>query len=958
MDNLRAVIKNVFCYISPEDILLQHTQYDNVSKDTFVKLGSGYISNYSNDELQNMYYFLENEFNWSRCRLRDITPDLEEDKDWRFNVFAALTIFNNAVLIEEDGEPRCQYVQLLRWRDMTTSLEEDLFITSFLAYKDGLSARQRKNFFWCPVIGHNNRVLNALLENGVAENHFHLKGSAPHFHLSWISLMNNADSRTFQGILDDYDANRLQKNISYDVRYAGRSLGHRWRQAALIRVFLFSVIKDTYLRLPAYQMNAVELLELCSEDEREQVRAIIDKGFAQQVCVDDILQQLGGKVDGKVLDLLIIRVRQKCSENYIRRLLLNENELKDVSDLIQDNIEYLKENFGKNDLDYAICETFLTENKQGHTNEALSGERWFLYTMFQAVYRQEGMEERQIKNVRLHSYFNLFYLYIVIKADMRRELIQANKNVGFANFMLYQNRKEDFIENTPYEKVYLKMAVRDTIYNQHIKSLEARIAPKDNVNDMAKSIRKYDGWITDGMGETEQRKLKRKYFYVMHFVKESEIWIRQNISEFKIPTRQNQYEYKCRIRQENNIDECRHYAKREEVKRQALAIAQLRECGAAEAARIRGIDAASPEIWCRPEVFAQAFRYLKHHTVSDETKKYADVQCSRLMATYHVGEDFLDIVDGLRAIEEAILFLNLHCGDRLGHALALGIDVDSWYEGKSNRILINKLGYLDNMVWLYARIRKYNIPDCVAAMSYIEKRFEEYFQEVYGRYIQPEKIKDNNMSFNINIYYDAWKLRGDNPEYYRKGFFELRGDILDDWEEYAVNKEYPHDYKVRYNPSVAYLNYMYHYHAGVKYTGDQMTEIKVSPVIRDAVKKVAARMQRDISDFGIGIETNPSSNYLIGTFRRYDRHPIVNWYNLGLTNNAEELEKCPQMQVSINTDDQGVFATYIENEYAYLALALEKCVDKDGKRIYNRTMIMKWLDNIRRMGIDQSFANV
>lgn len=137
-----------------------------------------------------------------------------------------------------------------------------------------------------------------------------------------------------------------------------------------------------------------------------------------------------------------------------------------------------------------------------------------------------------------------------------------------------------------------------------------------------------------------------------------------------------------------------------------------------------------------------------------------------------------------------------------------------------------------------------------------------------------------------------------------------------------------------------------------------MTEIKVSPVIRDAVKKVAARMQRDISDFGIGIETNPSSNYLIGTFRRYDRHPIVNWYNLGLTNNAEELEKCPQMQVSINTDDQGVFATYIENEYAYLALALEKCVDKDGKRIYNRTMIMKWLDNIRRMGIDQSFANV
>ena len=42
-------------------------------------------------------------------------------------------------------------------------------------------------------------------------------------------------------------------------------------------------------------------------------------------------------------------------------------------------------------------------------------------------------------------------------------------------------------------------------------------------------------------------------------------------------------------------------------------------------------------------------------------------------------------------------------------------------------------------------------------------------------------------------------------------------------------------------------------------------------------------MQEDICMLGIGIETNPSSNYLIGTFRRYDKHPIVGWYNYGLT---------------------------------------------------------------------------
>ena len=114
-------------------------------------------------------------------------------------------------------------------------------------------------------------------------------------------------------------------------------------------------------------------------------------------------------------------------------------------------------------------------------------------------------------------------------------------------------------------------------------------------------------------------------------------------------------------------------------------------------------------------------------------------------------------------------------------------------------------------------------------------------------------------------------------------------------------------------------------------------------------------MQKEISDIGIGIETNPSSNYLIGTFRRYDKHPIVRWYNLGLTNNNEELEHCPQLDVSVNTDDQGVFATYIENEYAYLALAMEKCKDKDGNKRYNKTMILQWLDNIRKSGISQAF---
>ena len=45
-------------------------------------------------------------------------------------------------------------------------------------------------------------VLNYILSHGVAENHFHLKGSSPTFHLSWQSMMNRVNNPRFKKIFD------------------------------------------------------------------------------------------------------------------------------------------------------------------------------------------------------------------------------------------------------------------------------------------------------------------------------------------------------------------------------------------------------------------------------------------------------------------------------------------------------------------------------------------------------------------------------------------------------------------------------------------------------------------------------------------------------------------------------------------------------------------------------------
>lgn len=114
-------------------------------------------------------------------------------------------------------------------------------------------------------------------------------------------------------------------------------------------------------------------------------------------------------------------------------------------------------------------------------------------------------------------------------------------------------------------------------------------------------------------------------------------------------------------------------------------------------------------------------------------------------------------------------------------------------------------------------------------------------------------------------------------------------------------------------------------------------------------------MQDLVAAKGICIECNPSSNYLIGTFKQYRKHPISKFYNKELTIDEEELNNCPQLSVSINTDDQGVFHTSLENEYALMALALEKVKDENGDFKYDRMRIYDWIDAVREMGLIQSF---
>ena len=110
-------------------------------------------------------------------------------------------------------------------------------------------------------------------------------------------------------------------------------------------------------------------------------------------------------------------------------------------------------------------------------------------------------------------------------------------------------------------------------------------------------------------------------------------------------------------------------------------------------------------------------------------------------------------------------------------------------------------------------------------------------------------------------------------------------------------------------------------------------------------------MQKMIAQKGIAIECNLSSNQLIGTFGDYPLHPLFRFNQHLLSSDEKKQHLC----VSVNTDDQGVFDTSLENEYALLAESLSRMKDDSGERLYSDEVIYEYIDYIRRMGLEQIF---
>lgn len=586
------------------------------------------------------------------------------------------------------------------------------------------------------------------------------------------------------------------------------------------------------------------------------------------------------------------------------------------------NVELAKTNGipDKHVLDYISVNHY---KKERVANLVMSSERKFMYLMFKKIFSNDTNFDADTAT--------LFYAYLVYKDYFRHTILQLNTRVGFANFANYEELKTAYIIPFYYPLVY-KAAIEGFLGNDKDRYVEARIVPKSTPENILSSLKE----IYNSIDKPKQDRCK----IILHFIKRRD----ESFTKDKA---------------------IRHNQLREDVKKQAFAIYKFRqqtnEYGDL-VGKVVGIDAANSEIYTRPEVFAQAFRFLRSHDVySSELDRPND-----LNITYHVGEDFLDIGDGLRAVEETLLFLGLRNGDRLGHTLVLGTDVRSYYQKRYNTICESKQVILDNIAWLYhkcLRLLGYK-PIC----GFFEMMFHRYFRDLYN----PARTESSNIIEDIfcssdnlrhlddiETYYLSWLLRGNSPTFGMDLSPEVYNNLPKDslerkWADEAINHQKVIELACR-NEKARELFDLYHSRE-IADNSSEVDSFMIPQKYREDYYTLLEALQQDLLDNiekrHIAIECNPSSNYKIGEIERYDKHPIVRFFNYGI----ETPYPPHDVSVSINTDDQGVFSTSLEREYSLMALAMERNEILGYEN--SPRAIIDWLDRVRQMSLEQRFDQI
>ena len=241
-----------------------------------------------------------------------------------------------------------------------------------------------------------------------------------------------------------------------------------------------------------------------------------------------------------------------------------------------------------------------------------------------------------------------------------------------------------------------------------------------------------------------------------------------------------------------------------------------------------------------------------------------------------------------------------HC--RIGHALALGTNPMHYYELRGWNVITTRQVLLDNLVWFVQMcdVVRYRIGK--VQREEIEDKIQSLYEEI-----------GYSEDFDLGKYTDSMRLRGDHP------IGAGRAEGLSLFAQTALDDDYALE-ALRGDAEVSTMFHEYYNDKNIRKEGEDLTFWKMPREMVGAVSRIQKYLFHKIATKRIAIETCPTSNYMIGYFDKYIDLPLFTF-----------MEQLPDNAISINTDDKGIIATSVENEYALVSAVMEKSRKYKGK---------------------------
>jgi hypothetical protein len=760
-------------------------------------------------------------------------------------------------------------------------------------------------------------VIQQLLQDqGFAETHLHL-GASPDFSLGWASLM--------WGLTKNESKHSDFENFGADFDH-GRELGTWVLYAAVVRLLLAQRFFDE----STSDSSEKDLLKYACERHKNRLDVVECSRLA--TLLSEFRQGKWSKFQKSQTG---IKPKEQLAKRFARtrallRRLMDSSGILRSRQMESQELRALQNPESRSDI---YLNDPLARIVGWHPTEAVSPETLFVAKGLKFVEKNENSD-----------FTTLFWQVIRIRCLVYRHVVQRPLTPGLQWFVRFFSRIKPVRKNIP-DIVLASTAARVCGKEVGLRSFEVRLGTEESVSECLTKVRniekalrpvdKYAGWRSaqvlnkvqvDALNKERNEAGKFEVGVVFHFSrKRGGGWEQGKLNAFGLD---NSYPGKASkrkpIKGAGNPSGFRFARFYMEQRRHAQALVSLFQKYPRALRTVRGFDLCTDEAGVPVWVMAPLIRWVREagQQAAIQLKRRGELNIPPTRLSVHAGEDFIHLLSGLRRLDETLTYLKLEEGDRLGHALSLGVDPSVWCR-RAGRVVITREERLFDLIWEWSRYAKHSIGVSSDRLAYVRTEIVRLAKFIFNKSCSPEEL----MEF-INQLNDEEKLGAegfpDKPEI-RTYNSEQRSEEQQDKTKSLLN---------------AFLR-----HEDVWRRGRVSETIDLRNIKHEEASlcQLQDGLRRKVGKLCLTIEVNPSSNLLIGDLGNFVGHPLWRLKPVLPKDDVSPLSIC------IGSDDPLTFATTLPHEYQLLFDALILMG-------HSHDEAMKWLNATRDAGMQSRFT--